>query len=83
MIGNEVEQELRDLIGKTTKRDASEIDGDADLVRELDLDSLGGLRVLAAVEKRFDLRIPDAELSRIRTIEQLLEAVDRWSGGVS
>ena len=81
MTGNDVERKIRELIAKTTRRDASKIDRDTDLVLALGLDSLAGLRVLAAVEKRFDLRIPDAELSSIRTIDLLVEAVDRWSGG--
>jgi acyl carrier protein len=73
--------EIRALIEKVTRRSAAGIAREADLVYELGLDSLAGLRVLAAVEKRFDLRIPDEELSSIRTIDQLLETVDRCGGG--
>ena len=83
MTGERAEQESRELIAKTTRRDASEVDVDADLVLDLDLDSLAGLRVLAAFEKHFDLRIPDDELSRMRSIGQLLESVHRWSGETS
>jgi len=78
--GEEIEREVRELIEKVTRRSAANIERDADLVYELGLDSLAGLRVLAALEKRFQLRIPDDELSSVRTIGQLLETVDRCGG---
>ena len=49
---------------------------DDDLARELAIDSLAGLRVLAAVEKRFDVRFPDERLSELRTLRQLLDCID-------
>jgi hypothetical protein len=36
-----------------------------------------GLQILAAVEKRFDIRLPDNELIRLRTIGRIADAVAR------
>jgi acyl carrier protein len=68
---------LRTLVAEVTKRDASSLAEDADLVQALGLDSLESLRVLAHVEKRFGVRFDDAEIHAIRTLRQLAEAVER------
>ena len=39
----------------------------------LGLDSLAALRVLAAVEKRFDVRLPDERLGEFRTLRHVLD----------
>jgi acyl carrier protein len=83
MNTEEIEREVRGLIARATRRDAGGLEREADLVLELGLDSLAGLRVLAAVEKRFGLRIPDGELGRVRTLAQILELVERENGGTS
>jgi acyl carrier protein len=67
---------LRTVVGEVTKRDASRLAPDDDLVFELGLDSLEGLRVLALVEKRFGVRFDDRQLHSLRTLRQLAAAVE-------
>ena len=68
---------LRALVGEVTQRDPAALAPDDDLVQSLGLDSLEALRVLALVEKRFDVRFDDAEIHAIRTLRQLADAVAR------
>jgi acyl carrier protein len=69
------ERELRVLIAKTTGRDATNVGPETDLIDELGLDSLDGLRVLAAVEKRFQVRFLDHQLHSYRRLVDILEFV--------
>ena len=69
------ERDLRLLVTRTTGKDAAAVAGDDDLVRELGLDSLAVLALLAAVERRFDVRFPDDELGGIRTLNQMLDVI--------
>jgi len=71
----DVEQRIRTVIGEVTRQNLSATTPDADLVRELGLDSLAALRVLAAVEKRFDVRFPDDRLAEYRTLGQLRDFI--------
>ena len=73
------EPALRKLLGELCRHDLTTLDLDADLVIELGLDSLGGLRLLAAVEKRFEVRFPDPRLGEFRTLRQLLEFIQTQS----
>lgn len=43
---------------------------------ELDIDSLNALRILAEVEKRYGIHIPDDDVIKIRTMPQILALVD-------
>jgi acyl carrier protein len=69
------EADLRALLSEVTRKDLSSTGLDDDLVRELGLDSLAALRLLAAVEKRFDVRFPDERLAEFRTLRRLLEVL--------
>ena len=69
------ESELRRLLEEVTRKEISSVAAADDLVRELGLDSLTGLEVLAAVEKRFGVRFPDDRLDEFRTIADLMEVV--------
>ena len=76
------ERELRGLITKTTKADVSTLGLDDDVMDALGLDSLAGLRLLAAVEKRFGIRFPDERLGEFRSLRKILEVLAS-SGGKS
>ena len=75
MNHNEQIETLRAIVSSVSRRDASRVELDDDLVPTLSLDSLAGLRVLAAVEKRFGVRFPDERLSELRTLRQLLDFI--------
>jgi acyl carrier protein len=73
MQREDLERRLRRVLSEAARRDLSNTDLDADLVEELGLDSLAALRLLAAVEKRFDVRFPDERLGEFRTLRQLCD----------
>ena len=71
------ERQLRELIAAVTGRDPSHLTADDDLVEALGLDSLTALRLLAMVEKRFQVRIPDAELTTMRTLRRIHQVLQQ------
>jgi acyl carrier protein len=71
----DLEQRLRNVLGEVSRHDLQVTGLDEDLVRELGLESLAALRLLAAVEKRFDVRFPDDRLAEFRTLRQLREFI--------
>lgn len=76
-----IEAAVRALIRELARQDASTIGRDEDLVEVLGIDSLQGLQILAGVEKRFDLRLPDEDLVRLRTIGCIADLVDQLQKG--
>lgn len=77
------ERDLRLLVSRVTGKNAAALDLDSDLVRELGLDSLGTLALLAAVEREFGVRFPDEGLGEVRTLNRMLKHMQDRKGGIS
>jgi acyl carrier protein len=75
--GTDVAARVRAIIEEVSRRDAGTIADDDDLVEALGVDSLQGLQILAGVEKRFEIRIPDGELIQLRSIRRIVATVER------
>jgi acyl carrier protein len=79
-----VDAGVRMVIQEVSRRDTSAIGREDDLVEALGVDSLEGLQILAKVEKRFEVRLPDDELIHLRTIGRIADSVERQQrGGMS
>ena len=48
-------------------------------LQDLGLDSLDGLRIVAAVEKRYGIVIDEAEIGKIRTMPDIIRLVQRYA----
>ena len=78
------EARVRGLIQDVSRRDTSALGRDDDLVEAIGMDSLEGLQILAMVEKRFDVRLPDEELVQMRTIGRIADSIEHLrQGGAS
>ena len=72
-----LEQDIRIVVAAATRRDPERIGLHDDFEEDLGLDSLDRLDVLAAVEDELGLRIPDDLFSEIRSLDGVLQALDR------
>ncbi len=77
------ESVVRALLAELSQHDPNEIGLDDDAEEVLALDSLSRLALVARIEDRFDIRIPDEMLSKLRTLRQLLDAIDTAQLGVA
>lgn len=73
----ELEKTLLELIARSARREPAEIDPDADLFMDLGIDSLEGLKILAQLEERFGVLIPDHELMEMNTLRKIRIAIER------
>jgi len=53
--------------------DRSELDPDADLRDEYDLDSMDAFNLIAALHKRLGVDIPDADAADLATVNQIVD----------
>ena len=73
-----VEKEVRDLIADIIEMDPNEISPDAHLVEDLGMDSMMALEILASLEKKFKIRIPEDELPKITTLNKAIELTKKY-----
>lgn len=50
---------------------------DADLVRDLDLDSLDTMELTLSLEERFGIEIPDADLEQLASVKDAVDLIER------
>jgi acyl carrier protein len=76
MICQENIQKLRALVGEVAGQDISELEINHDLADFLGMDSLEILELLLAVENNFDVQFPDDALSKLKTLQDLLDVLE-------
>ena len=73
MVERTIEQEVTQLIAEIIETDPAEINPDAHLVEDLGMDSMMALEILASIEKKFRIKIPEEDLPKITTVNRAIE----------
>ena len=75
---NALRDEIRALVAKIIKLPAAKIDPNADLFTELGVDSLLGVEIFAALDKKYRVEIPEHKLQQIKTLYDLAALVAEY-----
>ena len=75
MDRSEVSERMNGVLVSELGLDASKIKDDAHFEEDLDVDSLGVVELLMALEDEFDVKIPDEEAESIVTVGQAIDLV--------
>lgn len=70
-----IEKEVTSIVAEVTELEESEIweKRDADFFKELEIDSLLALEILALIEKKFKIQIPEEKLVDITSLNATIE----------
>jgi len=70
-----IKNEVRSLVAGILETDELKITPDARFVEDLGMDSMMALEILAAVEKKYKIRIPEENLAKITDLSQVTQLV--------
>lgn len=76
-----IKEEIRELIidiAEDMDIDESSITDDAHFIEDMGLDSMALLEVLATMEKKFGVSIPESEFPNITSISKCTETVEKY-----
>ena len=73
-----IEKEVRELIADIIEMNPAEIAPDAHLVEDLGMDSMMALEILASIEKKFRIKIPEEDLPKITTLNKAIELAKKY-----
>ncbi len=73
----EIESKLTELLVEELGLDADKITMDATFEEDLEVDSLGVVELLMALEDNFGVTIPDEEAESIGTVGQAVDIVEK------
>lgn len=70
--------ELRQIVADVLELEPEEVTDTGDFVKDYDADSLRAIEVLARVEKRYGIDVPQSELPEMRTLQSVRDIVARY-----
>ncbi len=75
---SDLEKEIKKMIAEIIEAEPEEITPDADLVSEFGVDSMMALEILASLEKKYKIIIPEEELPNMTTMRKILEVTKKY-----
>jgi acyl carrier protein len=81
MNSKEIKSDIRDLIieiGEDMDIDEAQVTDDAHFIEDMGFDSMALLEVLATMEKKFGVSIPESEFPNITTINKCAATVEKY-----
>ncbi len=76
-MGN-LQEEVKVLIAEIAEIDTGEITLDANFVEDLGMDSMMALEVLASLEKKYKIKIPEDNLTKMVNLGQVVELINQF-----
>ncbi len=77
MERSQIEAKLVDLLVEELGIDRDKITMEASFEEDLEVDSLGVVELLMALEDNFDVKIPDEEAEQIGTVGEAVDLVEQ------
>lgn len=81
MDKSQIDAKLVDLLVDELGLERDDITMEASFEEDLDVDSLGVVELLMALEDNFDVKIPDEEAEKITTVGEAAELVSQKLNG--
>lgn len=73
--------ELRDIVAEVLELEPGELTETGDFAEDYEADSLRAIEILARVDKKFKIEIPQSELPQLNNLKAVYDAVVRHSAG--
>lgn len=72
----DIRSEILEIVSTVTEKEPEDIPADAHLIQEVGADSMMALEILAAIEKRYRVIIPEEKLKEMTTLNKIISMVE-------
>lgn len=76
----DLEGEIKSIIAEIIEKDPSEVTPEAKFFEDLGVDSMMALEILAAIEKKYKITIPEEKLMQLTTLNQTIAVAKEYLG---
>lgn len=73
-----LEKELKDIIAKIVEIDPDKITLEASFVEDLGMDSMMALEILAAMEKKYKIQVPEEKLGKLKNLSETIKLTKEY-----
>ena len=74
----DLENDIRNLIAEIIEKNPSEITTDAKFFEDLEVDSMMALEIMAAMEKKYKIVIPEEKLAQLTTLRETVAVAEQY-----
>lgn len=74
----DVEREMRSILSIILNKPPEEIMPDSRFIEDLGMDSILAVEILAAIEKKFKIAIPDDEIKKVASLKQAVALAEHY-----
>jgi acyl carrier protein len=78
---DQILKDLADILEEVADVKPEDVSAEKSFVDDLDVDSLSMVEVAMAVEEKFDAKIPDEELSNLKTVGDAIDYIKKHQAG--
>jgi len=75
-VNNDLENEIRALVAKVIKKPEAQVGLDTNLFTDLGIDSLLGIEIFAALDKKYKVDVPESKLREVQTLRDIIRIVE-------
>ncbi len=72
-MSNSIEVEIRDMVSEILEVPVEKLAPDVDFFKDLNVDSLKAIEIVAAFEKKYRIIVPEEDIPKIRNLGQLID----------
>ena len=76
MTNEQTVKEVKALVAKIVKVPEEKIDMDSNMFTDLNVDSLLGVEIFAALDKKYGINVPEDRLKDINTLNDIVGLID-------
>ena len=74
----DLENEIRNLIAEIIEKDPAEVTADAKFFEDLGVDSMMALEIMAGIEKKYKIAIPEEKLTQLTTLRETIAVAKEY-----
>ena len=72
-----IKEEVKELVSNITEIPEEELKEDAKFVEDLGIDSMMALEIVASIEKKYKLVIPEEEIPEISSLQSVYDLLEK------
>jgi len=74
----DLETDIKNIIAEIIEKDSSEITSDKKFFEDLGMDSMMALEIMAAIEKKYKITIPEEKLTKLTTLKETVAVAQEY-----
>ena len=78
ITAEQIRAEVKKLVAEITEREPEEVSDKAIFNEELGIDSLTGMEIMLAIDKKFKTDLPEEEFAKIKNVDDIVEMIQRF-----